>query len=185
MPITARATLHRLNFRELPALIEHARAISLDGISFLGADVSSSTAFGRHHTPDASRLALTPEEADELEVLIECTAAQRSDDFAAGFVMEPLPKLRRIVAYYRALAGQVPFPAIECNAPYTSIVVEADGTVRPCFFHEPIGNIRRRPLGEIVTQGLPEFRAGLDVETNSICRRCVCAMKLGWRHAWA
>jgi hypothetical protein len=36
IPITARATLHRLNFRELPRLIEHARAMALDGISFRG-----------------------------------------------------------------------------------------------------------------------------------------------------
>src|SRR6185436_15755660 len=46
VPIMARATLHRANFRELPRLIEHAKAIGLDGISFLAADVSSG-AFGR------------------------------------------------------------------------------------------------------------------------------------------
>ena len=46
VPVTARATLHRLNFRELPRLIDHAKAMALDGISFLPADVSSS-AFGR------------------------------------------------------------------------------------------------------------------------------------------
>src|SRR4029079_14039976 len=32
IPITARATLHRWNFRELPRLIDHARAMALDGI---------------------------------------------------------------------------------------------------------------------------------------------------------
>ena len=57
VPISARATLHRLNFRELPHLIEHARAMALDGISFLAADVSS-RAFGRMRTVAADGLAL-------------------------------------------------------------------------------------------------------------------------------
>ncbi len=50
VPVTARATLHRANFRELPRLIDHAKAIGVDGISFLAADVSSS-AFGRSPSP--------------------------------------------------------------------------------------------------------------------------------------
>src|SRR5580698_1004045 len=39
--LTARATLHRANFRELPRLIDYAKSLELDGISFLPADVSS------------------------------------------------------------------------------------------------------------------------------------------------
>src|SRR3954467_1062483 len=37
VPVPGRATLHRANFRELPRLIEYARALGLDGISFLPA----------------------------------------------------------------------------------------------------------------------------------------------------
>jgi len=59
LPVTARATVHKLNFRELPQLIEHARAMGLDGISFLTADVFSS-AFGRGHSPPRWSLALEP-----------------------------------------------------------------------------------------------------------------------------
>ena len=55
--LTARATLHRANFRELPRLIEHARAMALDGISFLAADVSS-PAFTRRGAGCRSLLAL-------------------------------------------------------------------------------------------------------------------------------
>ena len=46
IPVTARTTLHRQNFRELPAIVEHARAGGFDSISFLAADLSSG-AFGR------------------------------------------------------------------------------------------------------------------------------------------
>ncbi len=45
-----------------------------------------------------------------------------------------------------------PFPPVACNAPWMSVVIEADGVVRPCFFHEPIGNIREAPLATIVAR---------------------------------
>src|SRR5471032_2094866 len=66
IPVTARATLHRENFRELPRLIDYAKTLGLDGISFLPADVSS-RAFGRDRLPDASALALGREEVAELD----------------------------------------------------------------------------------------------------------------------
>src|SRR4029078_10695109 len=46
VPVTARAPPPRSNFRAPAPLIDHARAMALDGISFLPADVFSS-AFGR------------------------------------------------------------------------------------------------------------------------------------------
>ena len=53
VPVTARATLHRLNFRELPRLVDHAKSLALDGISFLPADMSSS-GFGRAPVADGA-----------------------------------------------------------------------------------------------------------------------------------
>ena len=64
LPVTARATLHKTNFREMPRLIDLARGLGLDGISFLPADVTSH-AFGRDHAPDASALALNGDEIGE------------------------------------------------------------------------------------------------------------------------
>ena len=42
LPVRARSTLHRHNFRELPHLIDKARALGLAQISFLAADVTLS-----------------------------------------------------------------------------------------------------------------------------------------------
>src|SRR5213592_3718267 len=56
VPLSARATLHRANFRELPRLIDYAKSLGLDGISFLPADVSS-LGFGRDAPPSAAALA--------------------------------------------------------------------------------------------------------------------------------
>src|SRR5712692_8387876 len=182
VPLTGRATLHRANFRELPRLIDHAKALGLDGISFLPADVSS-LGFGRDAPPDATALALEPDDIGEFERIIERTIAVYARDFESGFVAESPDKLRRLPRYYAALGGTEPFPAVSCNAPWVSVVVEANGAVRPCFFHGAIGNVREAPLEEIVTKNLRAFRQSLDVGANPVCVRCVCSLKTSWRSA--
>lgn len=182
IPLSARSTLHRANFRELPRLIDYARSLQLDGISFLPADVSS-RAFGREQAPTGSDLILEPADIRAFEETVERTIAVYRDEFAGGFIAESPDKLRRLPRYYAALLGEAPFPQVSCNAPYVSVVIEANGDVRPCFFHDAIGNVRRRPLADIVTEDLRRFRASFDVEQNAVCRRCVCSLKTGWRRA--
>jgi Fe-coproporphyrin III synthase len=207
VPVMARATLHRANFRELPRLIEHAKAIGLDGISFLAADVSSG-AFGRGQFPsrgvspsvasgfsrtsgppkgghpvdgETASLALTLDEVAEFKAIVERTFALYEADFESGFVAESPAKLRRLPQYYAALAGDGPFPPVRCNAPWVSVVVEADGAVRPCFFHPAVGNIRRTPLADLVRRDLRAFRSTLDMDSDPTCGRCVCSLNAGWR----
>jgi MoaA/NifB/PqqE/SkfB family radical SAM enzyme len=182
IPVTARATLHRANFREMPRLIDCALNLGLDGISFLPADVSS-RAFGREQPPDPRGLALTSEEIVEFAQTIERTVAAYRDEIASGFVAESAEKLRRLPQYYAALRGEQSFPPIRCNAPWVSVVIEADGAVRPCFFHDSIGNVRDTPLEDIVGENLRAFRDSFDVSDDPVCRRCVCSLKTGWRHA--
>ncbi len=52
LPIHARSTLHKRNFRALPALIDKAASMGLNQISFLAADVSSES-FARRGLPVA------------------------------------------------------------------------------------------------------------------------------------
>jgi MoaA/NifB/PqqE/SkfB family radical SAM enzyme len=210
LPITARATLHAANFRELPRLVEKALAMGLDGISFLPADVCSD-AFGRTAPPtsgvaepvpgsngprrrlprllpvaggsdQAARLMLTPKEIAEFSAVVAHTARELAEEFASGFVAESARRLRRLPRYFGALRGTTPFPRVRCNAPWYSAVVEADGTVRPCFFHRPIGNLRQAPLEKILRDELVRFRQTLRVRSNSVCQRCVCPLNVGWRH---
>jgi MoaA/NifB/PqqE/SkfB family radical SAM enzyme len=105
------------------------------------------------------------------------------DDFASGFVAETPEKLRRLPRYYAALRGDGSFPRVSCNAPYMSAVIEADGSVRPCFFHQAVGSVRLEPLSAIVKRNLPAFRENLLIDSNPVCTRCVCSMKTGWRSA--
>ena len=96
--------------------------------------------------------------------------------------MAPGPaRLRSFAHYYRAHLGQGPFPRVDCNAPWASVVIEAQGDVRPCFFHPAVGNLRKRPLTDLLADAMPAFRRGLDVATNATCQRCVCTLKVGLR----
>jgi MoaA/NifB/PqqE/SkfB family radical SAM enzyme len=185
LPITARATVQRANHRELSRLIDHAKTLRLDAISFLAADLSP-TSFGRTEAPAPAVLALQREEVAALADGIERVIVDHRADFESGFIAESPEKLRRLPRYYAALAGEGEFPAVSCNAPWVSVVIEADGGVRPCFFHRTIGNIRERPLPAIVRDDLSAFRRSLDVAGDPVCQRCVCSLKAGWRSApWA
>lgn len=176
LPVTARATLHKSNFRELPRLVQRARELRLSGISFLAADVSSK-AFGRSELTSGAALLLDREEIAEFRSLVEALIANEPGAFQSGFIAESPDKLRRLPSYYAALRGEGPFPKVSCNAPWVSAVVEANGAVRPCFFHPPIGNLREAPLERILRKDLPVFRRGLEVATNPLCERCVCSIR--------
>lgn len=184
--VTARSTLQRRNFLDLPNIIRAAYEIGLDGISFLAADVSSA-AFNRAKpwdTTHISEVALTNEEVAQFSAVVEQTIQAFAADFASHYIAESPAKLRRLVQYFAALNGQAEsppagFPPHACNAPWVSTVVEADGTVRPCFFHQPYGNIHQNSLAEILNSDQAiSFRRHLDVGTNPTCVKCVCTLNL-------
>jgi MoaA/NifB/PqqE/SkfB family radical SAM enzyme len=183
-PVSARCVLQRTNFRDLPNIIEAAHQIGLSRISFMSADVSS-TAFNRPEPwqePRISEVALNPTEADEFARVVEDVIQRFATDFDSHFISERPDKLRRLPRYYAALNGRGDPPETICNAPWVSSVVEADGTVRPCFFHKSLGNIHEQPLDAILNS--PEavaFRRDLDVKTNPLCKVCVCTLSLGRR----
>ena len=180
-PVDGRCVVQRANFRELAATIDSARRIGLDHISFLPADTAS-TAFNRPEpwdTERASEIDLTADESTEFAGLIETLIATHAADFADGFIRETPERLRRVAQRFLARKGLTPTPAVQCNAPWVSAVIEADGTVRPCFFHPPMGNIHDDGLAEILNSpGALTFRKGLDVRHNPVCHDCVCTLRL-------
>jgi MoaA/NifB/PqqE/SkfB family radical SAM enzyme len=188
--IRGRSTVQKANCTHLRGTIAAARRLGLDSISFLAADVTSE-AFNRPGGWPAKRqstVALGPEEIAVLEREVNLLIQDHSDDIASGFVVESAERLRRIVRHFRAQLGELQPVAPSCNAPWVSAVVEADGTVRPCFFHRPLGNIHEKGLIDILNGDTAiEFRRQLDIPNNSVCRKCVCALHLseenlrGWR----
>jgi MoaA/NifB/PqqE/SkfB family radical SAM enzyme len=186
--VTARCTVQRANFRELRATVAAAHELGLDRISFLAADVSSE-AFNRPGGWDGERaaeVALREEDLPLLDAEIDALERERAQDFAAGYIAEsPLKLRRRLSRYFAALLGRGEFFPNDCNAPWVSSVIESDGTVRPCFFQPPLGNIYQSgSLAAILNS--PEaiaWRQGLDTHRDAICRKCVCTLSLRESHA--
>jgi MoaA/NifB/PqqE/SkfB family radical SAM enzyme len=173
--VTARCTVQKLNCSSLRATVDAARSIGFRAISFLAADVTS-TAFNRAAgITDPVALDLT--EIDALQNEIETM------DLAGGFVVESREKLRRIVLHFRAHLGLVAAIAPRCNAPWVSTVIETDGSVRPCFFHQTIGQANGTGFADALNSAAAvEFRTRLRIADDAVCRRCVCSL---WRGAAA
>lgn len=180
-PISARCVIQRGNFTDWPRIIDAAHEIGLDQISFLPADVSSE-AFNRPELWDEERTEEVKPDASQLpqlKAIIEALITGYAADFASRYIAESPDKIRRIYHYYAAFYGLNDFPSVRCNAPWVSTVVEADGTVRPCFFHHPLGNIRETPLPELLNSPTAiAFRQNLDMDRDLICRKCVCSLNL-------
>jgi MoaA/NifB/PqqE/SkfB family radical SAM enzyme len=182
--ITGRTVIHRLNFRRWPEIIHAAADIGLDQISFLPADVSSE-AFNRANPWDEPRqheILPAKEELPELLEIIGNLVENEKGFFSTKFIAESPEKIGKIGAYYTAAYGMNPYPYKKCNAPWVSTVVEADGTVRPCFFLPPLGNIHQDSLENILnSRESIEFRKTLDMDMNSTCIKCVCYLNLSPR----
>ncbi len=179
--ITGRSVIQRINFRNWPDIIRAAKEINLSAISFLPADVSS-TAFNRETAWAEDRLkeiVLAESELGELKEILEEIIVQFAEDFKHHFISESPLKLQKIVNYYAAYYGFNEFPYKKCNAPWVSTVIEADGTVRPCFFHKAYGNIKTDSLDAIInSRSAIEFRKNLDMDKNETCLKCVCYLNL-------
>jgi sulfatase maturation enzyme AslB (radical SAM superfamily) len=170
-----------MNFRHWPQLIEAARKIGLDQVSFLPADVSSH-AFNREvlwSDKKQHEILISQEELPELLEIIENILSRYQKEIETGFIAESREKLLTIYRYYAAFYGLNPFPYKRCNAPWVSTVIEPDGTVRHCFFHGSPGNMRETPLEDLLNS--PEgirFRKNLDINTDETCVKCVCYLYL-------
>jgi Fe-coproporphyrin III synthase len=131
--------------------------------------------------PVPPQLLLEPEEVAEFDHIVEATIAARAGALARGFIAQDAEGLRRLVRYYRAQLGMGSFPPVDCNAPWMSVMIEASGDVRPCFFHPAVGNLRQRPLADLLGIAMPTFRRRLRVADDPTCQRCVCTLKVGLR----
>ena len=182
--ITGRSVIHRLNYQHWGEIVEAAKEINLDGISFLPADVSSH-AFNREVLWNDKRqheILLDESELPELLAVVNRLVEDYKGEFESGFIAESPDKIRKIYSYYAAFYGLNTFPFKKCNAPWVSTVIEADGTVRPCFFHEAIGNIKEQSLDEILnSRHAVAFRKSLDIDSNPTCIKCVCYLNLSAR----
>jgi MoaA/NifB/PqqE/SkfB family radical SAM enzyme len=179
--ITGRTVIHRKNFTSWSKIIATAKLMGLDKICFLPADVGS-LAFNREIICENARqheILLRKNELPEMKQVIDALQVQHQQDFANRYIAESPRKIEKIYEYYASFYLLNPLPYKKCNAPWVSAVIEADGTVRPCFFHQAIGNIHQADLEEIINgKQVIEFRKQLDMDKNETCLKCVCYLNL-------
>jgi len=179
--ITARTVINRLNFRNWEAIISEAKLMGIDQVSFLPADVSSH-AFNRQMAwaePKQDEVLIAEKELPELGEMISRIINTYKTGADSSFIAESAEKLQQVYQYYAAFYGLNAFPFKKCNAPWVSAVIEADGSVRPCFFHDVIGNIRESSLATVLNNSHAlSFRKTLDMNKNPTCVKCVCALYL-------
>lgn len=179
--VGGRCTVQRANCKALRTTVCAAKVLALDSVSFLAADLTSQ-AFNRPEGWSPARQnEVTPDAVlvDQLEREVEDLILEHSEDICSGYISESPEKLRRIVLHFRAHLGQARAIAPRCNAPWVSAVIEADGTVRPCFFHPALGNIHDGALSDVLNgEQAVRFRETLDVASNPVCQTCVCSLYL-------
>jgi Fe-coproporphyrin III synthase len=176
---TARTTIQKANHRQLRETVAAAKLLGLNGISFLAADLTSE-AFNRPVSWSAGRqseVGLSVNDVAALEDELDLLIDENSEEIRSGYIAESPEKLRRIARHFRAHLGLERDVSPQCNAPWTSAVIESDGSVRPCFFHRAIGNVHQMSLEEVIngTDALA-FRSTLDIQSNLTCNRCVCSL---------
>jgi MoaA/NifB/PqqE/SkfB family radical SAM enzyme len=179
--ISGRCVIQQYNFRNWPDIIQTAGEIGLNSISFLPADISS-TAFNRETLWAEDRqqeIRIAETDLGELKRIVSEILDRFRDEFSNHFIAESPEKLQKIYLYYAAFYGYNEFPYKKCNAPWVSTVIEADGNVRPCFFHQSYGNIKSDSLETILNSPAAiAFRKNLDIENNPTCLKCVCYLNL-------
>jgi MoaA/NifB/PqqE/SkfB family radical SAM enzyme len=193
LPIRAKCTVQSSNCGLLRETVETARAMGVDALGFSATDTFSA-AYNRPKgwsLPQLDRVTISVEDLRVLERELELLFVEHAADFTSGFIADtPADLQRRLLDYNKAGLGMASYPKTACNAPWTSAVVEYDGSVRPCFFQPAYGNIHQSG-GLAATLNSPEaqsFRRRLDVTTDETCRKCVCTLAVhpcdcGWSRA--
>lgn len=169
----ARCTVQKQNHGCLCETVDAARELGFGSISFLAVDLHSA-AFNRARPLDGEQRSCFALGRAEIETL----EREVSRLIAAGDPMlaDSPDHLRRIVHRFRGYAGLEGHRAPRCNAPWTSAVVEVDGTVRPCFFHPPVGRSEGDLISILNSAPAEQFRSSLNVAQNPVCRTCTCSM---------
>lgn len=178
-PVGGRCAVHLKNFRHLEATVCAAKSLGLSSLSFSATDVYNEEAFrrvGRITDSYVDGLVIGGGNIEALRVELERLFTECATDFESGFISDTPNFLReQVLGYYVSLVDREQRRTIRCNSPWTSAVLDYDGTVRPCFPMPGYGNIiDLGGLGAAInSEAAKRLREGLEVSKNEVCRRCV------------
>jgi MoaA/NifB/PqqE/SkfB family radical SAM enzyme len=179
--VSIRTVLQKRNFKEVLQMVDLAKSLNVNRISFLAADVLSD-AFGRDTRGPAAQnesILLDAEEVQIFRNLIEEMKYRYSSNFNSGFISESHEKLLNIVRYFEAAAGMNSYPRNYCNAPNVSAVITSTGDVHPCFFLPSFGNVRADSFQKLInTPKIKQTRRDVKNYKLERCKTCVCTLNI-------
>lgn len=171
--INLRALVLPANMEALPDLIDCARRLRVDRISFLPEDTRSVSAFGR--TGSAGREQRFPGEAlSRLREIIDAIRLNFACE-SGRLLAKDCEDLQRVCDYYAGSPGNH-----LCTKAAESCVISVNGAVNPCYFIESGCHISASRDLEAVL-GSPEYEAGAGLAGRGLhpaCRWCVCPKEL-------
>ncbi|MFZ1286968.1 MAG: radical SAM protein [Candidatus Phosphoribacter sp.] len=161
------------NVDSLPGIVRLAIALKVNRISFLAEDVSSTIALGRDVLIAGSSGRSEMDRAvvaTNLESQIETIRAMKVTEADRQVLVTGLSDLERVLDIY---SGR--FQRTRCNAGLRSCVVDADGSVGPCFFIEASGSLIDASLGSVLTSvGHARVVESILDGSRRECQDCVC-----------
>ena len=179
--VSIRTVVQRSNFRHLGRMIDWARDLGVDRISFLSADTHSG-AFHRDsegQVPAKDRIFLNREEAIEFRSIMTELLTSHRPEFESSFVSENASKMFHLVEYFEAVNGLTPFPPNRCNAPSVSAVITSSGDLLPCYFLPSYGNVRSGSLsGQLNGDDIRRTRRDVRSLKLAQCQKCVCTLRV-------
>ncbi len=181
--VMTRTTIQRLNFRQIPSIIDLALKNGAGRASFLTVDVASSEAFGLRSLESkipGEQQNLNEEEIEEFSEIIARLEKTHREHFLDGRIAESPEKLRGYAAYFSAVLGHRKFKLPPCNSPQISAAIDVDGSIRPCFFLPVGGNIREESLSKALNhKSMLKLRGEFRKKSRKECERCVCPIVYG------
>jgi MoaA/NifB/PqqE/SkfB family radical SAM enzyme len=183
--VSIRCVIQKKNYSQLADMVELAKSLGVNRISFLSADVLPG-AFGRDKSTALQNegILLSPDEINELRGIIDNMMSTYKEDFESGFISETPAKLLHLAEYFEAHTGKSGFPKTICNAPMVSAVITSTGEIQPCFFLPSFGNIRKSPVKELINHSsVKETRNKVRRYELERCKTCVCTLNISSRDA--
>lgn len=179
--VSIRCVVQRKNFRKMDEMVELAKRLAVERISFLAADVQTD-AFHRDQSgfsAPTGEILLDPDECAEFRESVKVLFEKRKKEFATRFIAESPQKIMHLVEYFEAHQGLSPFPHNECNAPSVSMVISSTGEILPCYFLPSYGSLRTSSLPDLLnTSDIVATRSDVKAYRLKECQQCVCTLKI-------
>lgn len=175
--IRVNTVLQKRNYRELPQMVEAAKIIGATYITFLPLDYSSDMSFARTGEPDLGLQVLGVEDVEELRGIV-AKMLDVSYLEEHPILREKGADLQRIVAYYEAANDLRPPVNPRCNVPKTTVIVDAYGHVRLCFFTDTVGSLQDANMYEIlVSPEAKTIKQKIQQQILERCKKCICPIE--------